>query len=166
VRPHGRRARASWRLGNGGPSRWCPDLTTMRFQRGTAPSNPLGGPAAQEIARYASHGSERNRSGVLAKEIGRPNVDLGNHAIDNLARNLDWLDTRRPDPVALGRRDFYLFFGFAQWCGRFCGTVGGIQNLRLMANYASVCSPSPKSLKGFERSFRTRTMINRFDHRH
>ena len=60
----------------------------MRFRGETAPSNPLGGPAAQEIARYASHGSERNRSGVLAKEIGRPNVDLGNHAIDNLAGNL------------------------------------------------------------------------------
>jgi hypothetical protein len=110
-------------------------------------------PAAQEIARYASHGSERNRSGVLAKGIGGPNVDLGNHAIDNLARNLDWLDTRRPDPVALGRRDFYLLVGFAQWCGRFRGAVGGIQNLRLKANYASLCSPSPKISEGFARNF-------------
>jgi hypothetical protein len=55
-----------------------------------------------------------------------PNVDL-NHAIDYLARKLDWLDTRRPDPVALGRWDFYLFVGFAQWCGRFCGAVGGFK---------------------------------------
>jgi hypothetical protein len=34
--------RASQRLGNGKPSRWCPDLTTIRFTGGTARSNPPG----------------------------------------------------------------------------------------------------------------------------
>src|SRR5208282_1509536 len=52
-------------------------------------------------------------------------------AIDYLDRDIDWLDDRRADPIALGRRDVHLFVGLAQWRGRFCRALDRSKNCPL-----------------------------------
>jgi hypothetical protein len=128
------------------------DDYTLRRRNSALESSGAARPAAQNLRVMLAIAVNETARVCSLKEL------VGRTSIKGTMRSTIWLGILigstlgRPDPVALGRWDFYLFFGFAQRCGRFWGAVGGIQNLRLKANYvkanyASVCSPLPISSK-------------------